>query len=238
MKHKLIVALDVPTPSAAQKLVETLSPAVQHFKIGKELFTSEGPAVVRMVHDRGGRVFLDLKYHDIPNTVAGAVRAAAQLGVWMVNVHAAGGSEMMREAARAAASSPKPPIVIGVTVLTSMNEEGLKEIGVAGSAVGEQVVRLAKLAKSSGLSGVVASAQEATTLRRAFGKDFLIVTPGVRPAGSAVGDQKRVLTPAAAVAAGADCLVVGRPITEDADPRAAAEAILKEMKGASQGCGT
>jgi orotidine-5'-phosphate decarboxylase len=230
MKHKLIVALDVPTLDAAQKLVKTLSPAVSHFKIGKELFTSEGPAVVRMVHDHGAKVFLDLKFHDIPNTVAGAIRAAAKLGVWMVNVHAVGGSAMMEAAAKAAAESPVPPIVIGVTVLTSMNEEGLKEVGVA-QAVGEQVVRLARLAKTSGLSGVVASAQEATTLRRAFGKDFLIVTPGVRPAGADLGDQKRVLTPKAAIAAGADCLVVGRPITESPDPKAAAEAILKEMSG-------
>ncbi len=231
MKKKLIVALDVPTLEQARKLVETLSPAVEYFKIGKELFTSEGPAVVKMVHDLGGKVFLDLKFHDIPNTVAGAVRSAAKLGVWMVNVHASGGADMMREAANAAAASSKPPIVIGVTVLTSMNEEGLKEIGVSGVAVGEQVVRLAKLAKSNGLGGVVASAQEAPSLRRAFGKDFLIVTPGVRPAGAAVGDQKRVLTPKDAIAAGADCLVVGRPITESPDPKAAAEAILKEMKG-------
>jgi orotidine-5'-phosphate decarboxylase len=230
-KHKLIVALDVPTLAQAQKLVETLKDTVEYFKVGKELFTSEGPAVVQMVHDHGAKVFLDLKFHDIPNTVAAAVRAAAKLGVWMVNVHASGGAAMMKEAAQAAAAAPKPPLVIGVTVLTSMNEEGLKEIGVAGSAVGEQVVRLARLAKSSGLSGVVASAQEATMLRRSFGKDFLIVTPGVRPAGAAVGDQKRVLTPKDAIAAGADCLVVGRPITESADPRAAAEAILKEMKG-------
>lgn len=231
MKNKLIVALDVPTLAQAQKLVETLSPTVVCYKIGKELFTSEGPAVVKMVHDKGGKVFLDLKFHDIPNTVAGAVRAAAKLGVWMVNVHASGGADMMREAIQAAAGTPNPPLVIGVTVLTSMNEEGLKEIGVTNTAVGEQVVRLAKLAKSNGLSGVVASAQEATMLRRAFGKDFLIVTPGVRPAGSATGDQKRVLTPKAAIAAGADYLVVGRPITESPDPRAAAEAILKEMKG-------
>ncbi len=230
-KHKLIVALDVPTLAQAQKLVETLKDTVEYFKVGKELFTSEGPAVVKMVHDQGAKVFLDLKFHDIPNTVAGAVRAAAKLGVWMVNVHASGGAAMMKEAAQAAASSAKPPLVIGVTVLTSMNEEGLKEIGVAGSAVGEQVVRLARLAKTSGLSGVVASAQEATMLRRSFGKDFLIVTPGVRPAGAAIGDQKRVLTPKDAIAAGADCLVVGRPITESADPKAAAEAILKEMKG-------
>lgn len=230
-KHKLIVALDVPALDQARKLVETLSPVVEYYKIGKELFTAEGPAVVKMVHDLGGKVFLDLKFHDIPNTVAGAVRSAAKLGVWMVNVHASGGADMMREAAQAAAASAKPPIVIGVTVLTSMNEEGLKEIGVTGSAVGEQVIRLAKLAKSSGLGGVVASAQEAPALRRAFGKDFLIVTPGVRPAGAAVGDQKRVLTPKDAIAAGADCLVVGRPITESQDPKAAAEAILKEMKG-------
>ena len=231
MNHKLIVALDVPTLAAASKLVDTLSPTVDCYKIGKELFTSEGPAVVKMVHDRGAKVFLDLKFHDIPNTVAGAVRAAARLGVWMVNVHVCGGADMMREAAQAAAASPKPPLVIGVTVLTSMNEAGLKEVGVTGSAVGEQVVRLARLAKSNGLSGVVASAQEATTLRRAFGKDFLIVTPGVRPAGSAAGDQKRILTPRDAITAGADHLVVGRPITESADPKAAAEAILKEMKG-------
>lgn len=230
-KNKLIVALDVPSLEQAKKLVQALSPTVEYFKIGKELFTAEGPAVVQMVHDFGGKVFLDLKFHDIPNTVAGAVRSAAKLGVWMVNVHASGGADMMRQAADAAAASPKPPIVIGVTVLTSMNEEGLKEIGISGVAVGEQVVRLAKLAKSNGLGGVVASAQEAPSLRRAFGKDFLIVTPGVRPAGAAAGDQKRVLTPKDAIAAGADCLVVGRPITESSDPKAAAEAILKEMKG-------
>lgn len=229
-KPKLIVALDVPALGQAQKLVETLSPVVEYFKIGKELFTSEGPAVVKMAHDHGAKVFLDLKFLDIPNTVAGAVRSAAKLGVWMVNVHASGGAAMMQEAAKAAAAAPKPPIVIGVTVLTSMNEESLREIGV-NAAVGEQVVRLARLAKTSGLGGVVASAQEATMLRRSFGKDFMIVTPGVRPAGADADDQKRVLTPKAAIAAGADCLVVGRPITESPDPRAAAEAILKEMKG-------
>ena len=228
---RLIVALDVPTLREAEALVEALSPEVKTFKIGMELFTAAGPDGVRAVLRRGGRVFLDLKFHDIPNTVASACLAAASLDVFMLNVHASGGREMMKKAAdalRVRCQDSKRPILLGVTVLTSLGGAGLKEVGVS-SALPAQVEGLAKLARECGLDGVVASPREVPLLRRTAGADFVIVTPGVRPAWASRGDQKRVMTPAEAVAAGADYLVVGRPITQDADPRAAAARVLDEI---------
>jgi orotidine-5'-phosphate decarboxylase len=197
------------------------------YKVGKQLFTAEGPALVREL-SASGRVFLDLKFHDIPNTVAGAVREAAKLGVHMLTVHASGGAAMLRAAVAAAHETSPGPQVLAVTVLTSLSDQDLQEIGVSGR-VQEQVLRLASLARAQGCDGVVASAREAADLRRELGSDFAIVTPGVRPAGSPVGDQARVLTPAQAFQAGASHIVVGRPITEAADPAAAARAILNEI---------
>lgn len=214
MKSKIIVALDVPDWESAQSLVQRLAPLVPMFKIGAQLFTRYGPAIVQLVHQQQRDVFLDLKYHDIPNTVANAVAAAQALSVHMLTVHTAGGAEMLRAAA---AVQPRPRIV-GVTVLTS----------VAGT-VADEVVTRARLARDCGLDGVVASPHEIVPLRQRFGDHFIIVTPGIRPTGSATGDQHRVSTPAAAVAAGADYLVIGRPIIAAADPLAATRQILAEM---------
>jgi orotidine-5'-phosphate decarboxylase len=231
--NRILVALDVDSRAKAVALADTLRGSVAGFKIGKQLFTAEGPDIVRTLTARGDRVFLDLKFHDIPNTVAGAVTSAAATGAWMVNVHASGGTAMMRAAAAAArAAADKSggtrPLVIGVTVLTSMNEAGLAEVGTSRSVL-DQVVHLALLAKSAGLDGVVASPQEIAAIRQACGPDFQIVTPGIRPAGQAgKDDQARTLTPVEAVAEGATYLVIGRPITGAADPRAAAEGIAAE----------
>jgi orotidine-5'-phosphate decarboxylase len=231
--NRILVALDVDSRAKALALADTLRGSVAGFKIGKQLFTAEGPDIVRTLTARGDRVFLDLKFHDIPNTVAGAVTSAAATGAWMVNVHASGGTAMMRAAAAAArAAADKSggtrPLVIGVTVLTSMNEAGLAEVGTSRSVL-DQVVHLALLAKSAGLDGVVASPQEIAAIRQACGPDFQIVTPGIRPAGQAgKDDQARTLTPVEAVAEGATYLVIGRPITGAADPRAAAEGIAAE----------
>lgn len=226
--ERLIVALDFPSTPQARQLVTRLGDSVRIYKVGKQLFTAAGPQLVRDLVTAGKKVFLDLKFHDIPNTVAGAVRAAAELGVSMLTVHASGGSKMLRAAAEAAAQSPGKPLVLAVTVLTSLGDADLQEIGVAGRAT-DQVLRLAALAQQAGCGGVVASPQEAAHIRQALGPGFAIVTPGIRPAGSDVGDQARVATPAAAIAAGATYLVVGRPITEAADPAAAAAAILREI---------
>ena len=231
--NRILVALDVDSSAKALALADTLRGTVAGYKIGKQLFTAEGPEVVRALTARGDRVFLDLKFHDIPNTVAGAVRSAMATGAWMVNVHASGGSAMMRAAAQAAHDTAAKtgaarPLVIGVTVLTSMDEAALAEVGTTRPVI-EQVVHLARLAKAAGLDGVVASPQEIAAIRRACGPDFHIVTPGIRPAGQAgTDDQARTLTPKEAVAAGATYLVIGRPITAAADPRAAAEAIAAE----------
>jgi orotidine-5'-phosphate decarboxylase len=231
--NRILVALDVDSRAKALALADTLRGSVAGFKIGKQLFTAEGPDIVRALTARGDRVFLDLKFHDIPNTVAGAVTSAAATGAWMVNVHASGGTAMMRAAAAAArAAADKSggtrPLVIGVTVLTSMNEAGLAEVGTSRPVL-DQVVHLALLAKSAGLDGVVASPQEIAAIRQACGPDFQIVTPGIRPAGQAgKDDQARTLTPVEAVAEGATYLVIGRPITGAADPRAAAEGIAAE----------
>jgi orotidine-5'-phosphate decarboxylase len=229
--NRILVALDVESATRATALADALRGVVGGFKIGKQLFTSEGPAVVRALADRGDQVFLDLKFHDIPNTVAGAVAAAVSTGAWMVNVHASGGRKMMQAAAAAASAGAarlgRPrPLVIGVTVLTSLDEAQLAETG-AGGGLLNQVVRLARLAQDSGLDGVVASPQEITTIREACGPDFLIVTPGIRPVAGelAKDDQSRVMTPADAIAAGASYLVIGRPITGARDPQAAARQI-------------
>ncbi len=227
LQERLIVALDVSSAAAARKLVAAVGDSAQTFKIGKQLFTAEGPALVRELAGSGRGIFLDLKFHDIPNTVAAAVKEAGRLGVQMLTVHALGGSAMLRAAAQAAKEFPQLQ-VLAVTVLTSLGDGDLAEIGIQGE-VADEVLRLAKLAIAAGCHGVVASAQEARALRAALGAEFLIVTPGVRPAGSDAGDQVRVVTPAAAIAAGATHLVVGRPITEAKDPAAAARAIVAEM---------
>jgi len=231
----VLVALDVESAAKAVALADTLRGSVGGFKIGKQLFTAAGPSVVGELTGRGDRVFLDLKFHDIPNTVAGAVQSAVATGAWMVNVHASGGSAMMRAAAEAARATAEKlslprPLVIGVTVLTSMDEAALREIGVGRSML-DQVVQLAKLAQSSGLDGVVASPQEVAAIRAACGADFQIVTPGIRPAEQqGKDDQARTLTPAEAVAAGSTYLVIGRPITGAPNPREAAERIVATLR--------
>jgi orotidine-5'-phosphate decarboxylase len=224
----IIVALDYPSEKLALDLARRLSPSVCRVKVGKELFTSSGPMLVEELQRLGFDVFLDLKFHDIPNTVAGAVRAAAELGVWMVNVHASGGRRMMAAAAEALAGLAHKPLLIGVTVLTSMSTQDLQDIG-CGASTEEQVLRLAALASDSGLDGVVCSAQEASALRRALGRDFCLVTPGIRLAGDDGSDQRRVVTPAAALAAGSDFLVIGRSITAAADPLAALLRVQEEL---------
>lgn len=230
---RLIVALDFSDASGALELAARLEPAICRLKVGKELFTSAGPALVDELSRRGFQVFLDLKFHDIPNTVAQACMAAARLGVWMVNVHALGGRRMMAAAREALERSVARPRLVAVTVLTSMEPADLAEVGVAGDPEAE-VLRLAGLARDSGLDGVVCSAREAALLRREMGRDFCLVTPGIRPAGAARDDQGRVTTPLDAIRAGADYLVVGRPITRAADPGAAARALAAEIGAAMQ----
>ncbi|MBE3581017.1 MAG: orotidine-5'-phosphate decarboxylase [Thermoanaerobacteraceae bacterium] len=233
-RDKLIVALDVADLGAAEKLVAKLAPYVGMFKVGLELYTAAGPAAVHMIKERGGRVFADLKLHDIPNTVARAARALVRHGVDMLNVHAAGGSQMLRAAVEAVKDEAdgqgrRAPLLIAVTVLTSLDEAGLREeVGVRRGLV-EQVVFWARLARECGLDGVVASALELEAIRRACGPDWVIVTPGIRPQGSRSDDQSRVLTPGEAVRRGASYLVVGRPVTSAPDPVEAAVSILGEM---------
>ncbi len=225
----VIVALDFPSSEEALALAERLDPDRCRVKVGKELFTRSGPAVVEKLVERGFEVFLDLKYHDIPNTVAAACAAAADLGVWMINLHALGGRRMMAAAReRLEALGTGRPRLIAVTILTSMGEADLAEVGLRGTPE-DNVRRLAALAQESGLDGVVCSPQEAAGLRAALGGDFLLVTPGVRPAGASLDDQKRVMTPAQAMAAGASHLVIGRPITAAPDPLVALDAILAEL---------
>jgi orotidine-5'-phosphate decarboxylase len=255
-RERLIVALDVPNAPEARRIVAAIGDSAQIYKIGKQLFTAEGPQVVRDLVASGRDVFLDLKYHDIPNTVAGAVRQAAQLGVRMLTVHASGGLRMLRAAVEAAggggASVPhicppladvgstsrtasgtadRRPLVLAVTVLTSLNDEDLQEIGVSGR-VADQALRLAALARTAGCGGVVTSAREVREIRRELGAGFAIVTPGIRPAGTAQNDQERSATPAEAITAGASHIVVGRPITASPDPAAAARRILDEITAA------
>ena len=235
-RERLVLALDVDDFKKAEELVGKLSDYVGVFKIGSQLFTSEGGKVVNMVNDKGGKVFLDLKFHDIPNTVARAAEVATELGVYIFNVHTSGGYEMMKAAAEASKKTSlalgiKKPIILGVTLLTSINQKILeKEIGIK-KRLKEQVVHLAKLAKTAGLDGVVASPREIKEIRKACGEDFVILTPGIRPAGKSSDDQKRVMTPREAVKLGVDFLVIGRPIRNAANPVEAAKEILREMEG-------
>ncbi|MHB8215166.1 MAG: orotidine-5'-phosphate decarboxylase [Candidatus Sulfotelmatobacter sp.] len=227
-RQKLIVALDVSTAAAAQKIVAAVGDSALTYKVGMQLYTAEGPQVVRDLVAAGRRVFLDLKYHDIPTTVAGAVHEAARLGVSLLTVHATGGAKMLHAAAGAARAVNPALLVLGVTVLTSLDEAEMGKVGFRGT-VREEVLRLATLALDNGCGGIVTSARETAAVRAELGHNFAIVTPGVRPAGSAHGDQSRVATPAEAIAAGASHIVVGRPITEAADPAAEARAILGQI---------
>lgn len=227
-REKLIIALDVSSGAAAQKIVGGIGDSALAYKVGMQLFTAEGPQVVRELVNSGRRVFLDLKYHDIPNTVGLAVREAAKLGVSMLTVHAAGSVKMLRAAAEAAKAVNPALTVLAVTVLTSLDASDLDKIGVTGT-VADEVHQLAALALANGCGGVVTSAREASMLRKKLGADFALVTPGVRPAGSGHADQVRVVTPAEAIAAGASHIVVGRPITEANDPAAEARAILAQI---------
>jgi orotidine-5'-phosphate decarboxylase len=229
-RERLIVALDTPVLSAAETLLDRLAGVVTHFKVGSALFTAAGPAAVEMVRRRGGRVFLDLKYHDIPATVGAAVEAAARLGVGLLTVHASGGAAMLRAAAAAArAAGSDRPRIVAVTVLTSLDRAALHgELGVP-VAVEGHAAHLAALARDAGCDGVVASPREAARLRSILGPGAVIVTPGIRPAGGRADDQARTATPVAAMRAGADYIVMGRPITEASDPAAAAAAVLTEM---------
>ncbi|MDR3410727.1 MAG: orotidine-5'-phosphate decarboxylase [Formivibrio sp.] len=226
---RVVVALDYPAAEPALGFARRVSPELCRLKVGKELFTVAGPQLVEKLVAMGFSVFLDLKFHDIPNTVAQACKSAAQLGVWMVNVHTLGGRRMMEAAREALDTLPQRPLLIGVTVLTSMNEADLAEVGLPAPTI--QVERLARLAKASGLDGVVCSAQESSLLKAACGQGFKLVTPGIRPAAASLDDQNRVMTPEAAIAAGSDYLVIGRPITQSTDPVATLQAI-----NASIGC--
>ena len=225
---RVIVALDYADAKSALALVGRLEPGMCRLKVGKELFTAAGPDLVATLVKRGYAVFLDLKYHDIPNTVACACRAAAALGVWMINVHALGGRAMMQAAREALAREKQSPRLVAVTVLTSMTTEDLVELGISGGPRG-MVTRLARLAQSCGLNGVVCSAQEAALLRHECGADFCLVTPGIRLAAAGQDDQQRVMTPRAAVDNGADYLVIGRPVTHAPDPLAALREINREI---------
>jgi len=229
-RDRLVVALDVPTPQEAAALVERLAGLAGMFKVGSQLFTAGGPELVRGLVARGEKVFLDLKYHDIPNTVAGAVSAACRLGVSLVDVHALGGKAMMEAAVGAMPAMGTR--LLAITVLTSHDAASLAALGMAAD-LDQAVRRLALLAHAAEVDGVVASPHEVPLIREACGREFLVVTPGIRPAGARAGDQARAATPAAALAAGADLLVVGRPIIEAPDPAAAARAILREMEGAA-----
>lgn len=247
---RLIIALDVPTQGEALALLDRLDPALCRVKVGKELFTRCGPDLVARIHERGYGVFLDLKYHDIPNTVAGACRAAAELGVWMVNVHALGGQRMLQAAREAIDSAPHGsppgggsphgglpagstrPLLTAVTVLTSMEASDLAGIGIERDPA-EFAALLADVAAAAGLDGIVCSAREASALRARHGEELLLVTPGIRPQSSAADDQRRILTPGQALAAGADHLVIGRPVTRAPDPAAVLRTIAREVAAAT-----
>ncbi|RMA81206.1 orotidine-5'-phosphate decarboxylase [Umboniibacter marinipuniceus] len=215
--NRIVIALDYTNESDVLAMVDQLEPQSCRLKVGKELFTYCGPQLVQKLIDRGFDVFLDLKYHDIPNTVAGAVKASAELGVWMVNVHASGGFSMMKAAAEALKAFDKPPLLIAVTVLTSTAQSDLDQLDIPGK-IEDRVLHYAKLAKEAGLDGVVCSAQEAARLKAELGPEFLLVTPGIRPKGADAGDQHRIVTPAKAITDGSDYLVVGRPITKASQP--------------------
>lgn len=227
---RIIVALDFASASDAIELADRLDPAQCRLKVGKELFTAAGPALIEALVRRGFAIFLDLKYHDIPNTVASACKAAAALGVWMLNVHATGGRAMMQAAREALSGYAQPPKLIAVTLLTSMDETELAEVGLSGRP-DEVVLRLARLAQSCGLDGAVCSAREAEMLKAECGRDFCLVTPGIRPAQAGVDDQKRIMTPEAAIAGGSDYLVIGRPVTRAQDPLAALLEINRGIAG-------
>lgn len=227
---KIIVALDYSDAASALALVARLDPALCRLKVGKELFTVAGPQLVEQLQQRGFEVFLDLKFHDIPNTTAQACKAAASFGVWMVNVHALGGRRMMEAAREGLANYSNPPKLIAVTVLTSMAQADLMELGINVTPA-EQVLRLAALAQVSGMDGVVCSAQEAALLRRERGENFCLVTPGIRPADAAADDQSRIMTPRAALESGSSYLVIGRPITKAVDPLLALQQIANEIGG-------
>ena len=224
----IVVALDYPTPKQALEMAQQLDPAKCRVKVGKELFTASGPAILEQLHKLNFDVFLDLKFHDIPNTCAGAVAAAAELGVWMVNVHASGGERMMNAAAEAIANKNNKPLLIAVTVLTSMEQSDLAGIGLDITPQ-QQVERLAKLSKLSGMDGVVSSAQEIELIKNICGQGFLTITPGIRPAGSAAGDQRRIMTPQEAVNVGGDYLVIGRPITQAENPKQSCLDIIESL---------
>jgi orotidine-5'-phosphate decarboxylase len=227
-RNRLIVALDVPNAAAAAAMVSQLEPCCRWFKVGLELFVSAGPAVLKPLVERGHSIFLDLKFNDIPNTVAGAVRSAAGLGVRMMTVHASGGPAMLAAARAALDGLADPPQLLAVTVLTSMDQAQLAAIGLKRPPA-EQVELLARMGQDAGINGFVCSPREVASLRALTGPKGVLVIPGIRPAGAAIGDQKRIATPAEALRAGASYLVVGRPITQAPDPAEAAEAILREM---------
>ncbi|HEX5363087.1 MAG TPA: orotidine-5'-phosphate decarboxylase [Gallionella sp.] len=228
---KIIIALDYPQAAPALELADRLDPKLCRLKVGKELFTATGPALLEQLMRRGFDIFLDLKFHDIPNTTAQACKAAAGLGVWMVNVHALGGRRMLEAAREAIANSAQQPKLIAVTMLTSMAQDDLADLGIAATPA-EMVLRLATLARDSGLDGVVCSAQEAALLRERCGSEFCLVTPGIRPAQASLDDQSRVMTPQEALKAGSSYLVIGRPITRAADPLQALLAINQEIGAA------
>jgi len=226
--HKVIVALDYANLADAKSLVSKLNPDYCHLKVGKELFTSTGPAFIDYLHSKHFKVFLDLKFHDIPTTVKKACEAASQLGVWMINVHASGGSSMLEAALEGINKSNQPPLLIAGTVLTSMNQKMLEEIGVT-TKLEDQVLRLAKLAETSGLNGIVCSAKDLEFLKNQLHKSFLYVTPGIRMTGDASNDQVRTLTPIEAIKAGSSHLVIGRPITQSTNPSETLEKIYLEI---------
>lgn len=225
---RIIVALDYPSADAALQLVGQLSPELCRLKVGKELFTRAGPQLVESLVGQGFDVFLDLKFHDIPNTVASACHAAADLGVWMLNVHALGGARMLEAAREGVSRAGHSPLLIAVTILTSMDETDLASVGLAGSPL-ENVMRLARLAQQSGLDGIVCSSREVTPLRAELERDFKLVTPGIRPAGSQADDQRRIMTPVDAVTNGSDYLVIGRPVTQADDPVGVLRTINSEL---------
>jgi len=227
--RRVIVPLDVPDAESALALASRLDAKLCRVKVGKELFVAAGPDIVGRLQERGFEVFLDLKFHDIPNTVEGACRAAARLGVWMMNVHASGGAVMMRAAREAIEGVARPPLLIAVTVLTSLRDADMQAVGFSGGVV-ESVDRLARLTRECGLDGVVCSAQEATRIRDAVGSDFVLVTPGIRLPNAVADDQARVVTPAEAVRLGAHYLVIGRPITQSPDPAATLESIRQSLQ--------
>lgn len=229
---RIIVSLDFANGAEALELVYKLEPALCRLKVGKELFTRCGPSLVEQILQKEFAVFLDLKFHDIPATVAGACRAAADLGVWMINVHAAGGERMLAAAREAVDKLHRRPLLVAVTVLTSLNDADLRRVGVE-KPVTDQVLGLARLAAACGLDGVVCAAQEAARLKQELGRDFILVTPGIRPAGSARDDQQRIMTPAEAIKAGSDYLVIGRPVTQAVDPLQVLREINEEIKKVS-----